>query len=146
MRLNARRGSEQYHSTKSSIAWSYVRCPLTDVSVFRTADLACSRSGSARTRFGALFLLRGFDLNDGLLGPPPPESTSRVRMVIEMDRVPPQPVKDPPNLIRTGVFSLDRLLSHIDPGTEEESEEFVRRIYEQRHIDLSSDRNGKTGR
>jgi hypothetical protein len=30
-------------------------------------------------------------------------------------------------------------LSHIDPGTEEESEEFVRRIYEQRHIDLSSD-------
>jgi hypothetical protein len=24
--------------------------------------------------------------------------------------------------------------------------EFVRRIYEQRHVDLSSDRNGKTGR
>ena len=67
-------------------------------------------------------------------------------MVVEMDRVPPQPVKDPPNLIRTGVFSLDRLLSHIDPGTEEESEEFVRRIYEQRHTDRSSDRNGKTGR
>lgn len=67
-------------------------------------------------------------------------------MVIEMDRVPPPPVKDPPNLIRTGVFSLDRLLSHIDPGTEEETEEFVRRIYEQRHIDISSDRNGKTGR
>ena len=55
-----------------------------------------------------------------------------------MDRVPPQPVNDPPNLIRTGVFSLDRLLSHIDPGTEQESEEFVRRIYEQRHIYLSS--------
>ena len=50
-------------------------------------------------------------------------------MVIEMDRVPPKPVKDPPNLIRTGVFSLDRLLSHIDPGTEEESEEFVRRSW-----------------
>jgi len=33
-----------------------------------------------------------------------------------------------------------------DNGTEEESEEFVRRIYEQRHTDLSSDRNGKTGR
>ena len=63
-----------------------------------------------------------------------------------MDRLPPQPVKDPPNLIRTGAFSLDRLLSHIDPGTAEESEEFVRRIYEQRHTDLSSDRNGKTGR
>jgi hypothetical protein len=67
-------------------------------------------------------------------------------MVIEMDRVPAQPVKDPPNLMRTGAFSLDRLLSHIDPGTEEESEEFVRRIYEQRHVDLSSDRDGKTGR
>jgi len=66
-------------------------------------------------------------------------------MVVEMDRTPPQPVKDPPNLIRAGVFSLDRLLSHVDPGTEEETEEFVRRIYEQRHIDRSSDRNGKTG-
>ena len=63
-----------------------------------------------------------------------------------MDRVPLQPVKDPPNLIRTGVFSMDRLLSHIDPGPQEESEELVRRIYEQRHIDLSSDRNGETGR
>ena len=60
--------------------------------------------------------------------------------------VPPQPVKDLPNLIRNGAFSLDRLLSHIDPETAEESEEFVRRIYEQRHSDLSSDRNGKTGR
>lgn len=67
-----------------------------------------------------------------------------------MDRLPSEPValhpiKYPPNLIRTGVFSLDRLLSHIDPGTEEESEEFVRGIYEQRHIDLSSSRNGQTG-
>ena len=59
-----------------------------------------------------------------------------------MDRVPPQPV----NLIRTGSFSLDRLLSHVDPGTAQESEDFVRLIYEQRHTDLSSDRNGKTGR
>ena len=67
-------------------------------------------------------------------------------MVVEMDRVPPQPVNDPPNLIRSGAFSLDRLLSHIDPGPQDESEEFVRRIYEQRHIDLSSDRNGKTRR
>lgn len=63
-----------------------------------------------------------------------------------MDRTPPQPVKDPPNLIRAGAFSLDRLLSHIDPGAPEESEEFVRRIYEQRHTDLPSDRNGKTSR
>jgi hypothetical protein len=67
-------------------------------------------------------------------------------MAIEMDPMPPQPVKDPPNLFRTGVFSLNRLLSHIDPGTEQESQEFVRRIYEQRHLDLSSDRDGKTGR
>ena len=67
-------------------------------------------------------------------------------MGVEMDRLPPQPVKDPPNLIRSRAFTLDQLLSHIDPGTQEESEEFVRRIYEQRHIDLSSDRNGKTGR
>ena len=58
------RGSEQYHSTKSLMAWSYVRCPLTDVRVLRTADLACSRSGSARVRFGALFF-RDFDMTDG---------------------------------------------------------------------------------
>ena len=62
-----------------------------------------------------------------------------------MDRVPLEPVKDPPNLARTGSFSLDRLLSHIDPGTAQESEDFVRFIYEQRHFDLSSGRNGKTG-
>ena len=67
-------------------------------------------------------------------------------MVIEMDRVPSQPVKDPPNLVRAGFFSLDRLLSHSDPGTAQESEDFVRLIYEQRHLDLSSDRNGKIGR
>jgi hypothetical protein len=60
-----------------------------------------------------------------------------------MDRVPSQPGKDPPNLIRNGAFTLDRLLSHIDPGPQEEAEEFVRRIYEQRHTDLSSDRDGK---
>jgi hypothetical protein len=67
-------------------------------------------------------------------------------MAMMMDRVPPQPVKDPPNLTRNGSFSLDRLLSHIDPGTAEESEDLVNRIYGQRHTDLSSDRNGKTGR
>ena len=63
-----------------------------------------------------------------------------------MDRVPPQPVKDPPNLIRSGSFSLDRLLSHIDPGPAEESEDFVDSIYGQRHLDLPSDRNGTSGR
>lgn len=65
-------------------------------------------------------------------------------MVTEMDRVPPQPVKDPPNLVRTNSFSLDRLLSHIDPGPAEESEAFVRLIYEQRYNDVTSGRNGKT--
>jgi hypothetical protein len=66
--------------------------------------------------------------------------------VVEMDYMPPQPVKDPPNLIRSDAFTLDRLLSHIDPGPREESEEFVRRIYEQRHTDLSPGRNDKTRR
>lgn len=69
-----------------------------------------------------------------------------MRARMGMDRMPSQPVKDPPNLIRTGAFTLDRLLSHIDPGPQGESEEFVQRIYEQRHSDRSSDRNGKTGR
>jgi hypothetical protein len=63
-----------------------------------------------------------------------------------MDRVCSQPVKDLSNLGGAGSFSLDRLLSHIDPGTTEESEDFVRLIYDQRRIDISSDRNGKTGR
>jgi hypothetical protein len=53
---------------------------------------------------------------------------------------------DPPNLMRNGSFSLDRLLSHIDPGTAGESEEFVNRIYGRRLIDLSAGRNGKTAR
>ena len=37
-------------------------------------------------------------------------------------------------------------VEHIDPGPQEQSEEFLRRIYEQRQIDLSSDRNSKTRR
>ena len=52
-----------------------------------------------------------------------------------MDRAPAQPVKNPPNLARAGSFSLETLLSHIDPGTAEESEAFVRLIYEQREHD-----------
>jgi hypothetical protein len=66
-------------------------------------------------------------------------------MVIAMDRVP-QPVEDRPNLVRTGSFSLERLLSHTDPGPAEESEAFVHLIYEQRRTDVSSGRNGTTGR
>jgi hypothetical protein len=65
-------------------------------------------------------------------------------MVVQMDRAPSQPVEDPPNLIRTGSFSLERLLSYIDPGTAGESEDFVRLLYEQRHSDVSADGNGET--
>jgi len=67
----------------------------------------------------------------------------RVKLGMRMNNVPSQPLKNPPNLTRSGAFTLDQLLSHIDPGPREESEEFVDRIYEQRHIDLSSDRNGQ---
>jgi hypothetical protein len=63
-----------------------------------------------------------------------------------MDRTPPQPVKDPPGLVRSGPFSLERLLSHTDPGPAEESEAFVHLIYEQRRIDVSSDHNRKARR
>ena len=67
-------------------------------------------------------------------------------MVIEMERVPSQPVRDPANLVRVSPFDLDRLLSHIDPGPAEESEAYVRLIYEQRRSDLSSESSGKTRR
>ena len=67
-------------------------------------------------------------------------------MVSGMDRIPPQPVEGPPNLVRAGSLSLDSLLSHIDPGPAEESEAFVRLIYEQRRTDVAPDRNGKTRR
>jgi hypothetical protein len=63
-----------------------------------------------------------------------------------MDRSPTQPVKNPSNLIRVASFSLERLLSHIDPGTAEESEDFVNLIYEQRHSDLSSRGSNTTSR
>jgi hypothetical protein len=66
--------------------------------------------------------------------------------MVMMDRVPPQPVKDPPNLMRSGPFSLDRLLSHIDPGPAKESEDFVDHIYGQRHLDFPPGGNGTSGR
>jgi len=48
---------------------SYVRWPLAEVKLLRTAAFDCSRSGRARTRFGA-FLLRGLvvivRIGDGL--------------------------------------------------------------------------------
>jgi hypothetical protein len=63
-----------------------------------------------------------------------------------MDRISPRPKSDPPNLIRAGSFSLDRLLSHIDPGPAEESEAFVQFVYEQRHADVPADRGSQTRR
>ena len=54
-------------------------------------------------------------------------------------------MKYPPNLIRVESFDFDRLLSHVDPGPAEESEAFVRRIYEQRGIDAPSKRDDETG-
>lgn len=48
--------------------------------------------------------------------------------------------------LRTGAaFSLERLLSHIDPGTAEESEDFVRQIYAQRRADVSTSDRNETG-
>src|SRR5215469_2015466 len=67
VRFKTSRGSEQYHSTKSVIARSYVRLPLFDVRLFRTAVLDCSRSGNANTCFGGRFFRRGFGMGDGLL-------------------------------------------------------------------------------
>lgn len=63
-----------------------------------------------------------------------------------MERIPIQPVKNLPNLVRAHEFSLDRLLSHVDPGPAEESQAFVNLIYEQRHADISSANNGETSR
>ena len=59
-------------------------------------------------------------------------------MVTKMDRIPPQSVRDLPNLHRVCPFDLDRLLSYIDPGPAEEAEAYVNPIYEQR-IDVSSE-------
>ncbi len=63
-----------------------------------------------------------------------------------MNRLSQPSVKVPPNLIQTGSFSLERLVSHVDAGSAEECEAFVHTIYEQRRSDRSSDRDDKTGR
>ena len=63
-----------------------------------------------------------------------------------MDRGPQESAKNPQNLARAHEFSLDLLLSHIDPGPAEESEAFVNLIYEQRRLDVSSNCNGTTDR
>src|ERR1700704_2382343 len=63
--LNARRGSGQYQSMNSQIAWSYERFELDDVKLFRTADFDCSRSGSFITVFGTRLRLL-FAIGSGL--------------------------------------------------------------------------------
>jgi hypothetical protein len=62
-----------------------------------------------------------------------------------MDESPPPPVKEPHKLVGTSSFSLDKLLSHIDPGPAEESEAFVHFIYQQRCTDVSAKRYVKIG-
>jgi hypothetical protein len=52
VRLNARRGSEQYQPINSSIAWPYDSCELAAASEFNTAFFDCSRSGSRSTVLG----------------------------------------------------------------------------------------------
>ena len=63
-----------------------------------------------------------------------------------MDQLLPQFAKNPPNLVRAGgAFDWDRLMRNIDPAPAEESEAFVREIYEQRHNDsLAAERASKT--
>ena len=68
MRLNAKRGSERYHSAKSVMACSQLRRPLLDVRLFYTADFDCSRSESARTRLGDRLYFLVFGMAGGLLG------------------------------------------------------------------------------
>lgn len=63
-----------------------------------------------------------------------------------MERTPNLPAKEALNLVRSAPFSLERLLSHVDPGPVRESEEFVRAICEQRRNDVAADRNDKTRR
>ena len=62
---------------------------------------------------------------------------------LRMNRVPHQP-EDLPNLISTGPGTLERLLNCLDPGPAEESEAFVRLIYEQRRSDASINHNDET--
>jgi hypothetical protein len=62
-----------------------------------------------------------------------------------MKNAPPIPAEYRPNLVGAGTFSLDRLLSHVDPGPPKVSEDLVRKIYEQRRHDASSDCDRQTG-
>ena len=63
--LKASRGSEQYKSMNSRMAWSYERFELEEVRLFKTADFDCSRSGNLRTVFGTRLRLL-FAIGSGL--------------------------------------------------------------------------------
>ncbi len=41
------------------------------------------------------------------------------------------------SIVKRKRFSADEVLKHVDPGTPEEAEEFVRLIYERRRQDLA---------
>ena len=58
-----------------------------------------------------------------------------------MNEFPHQPVEDSSNVVDTSSSTFDRILNHLDPGPAEESEAFVRLIYEQRRIDNSVNGN-----
>src|SRR5215469_9734049 len=75
MRLNDSLGSEQYQSTNSSIAYLYPRCDSGLFRLFRTAVLACSRSGSRKTLLGRLvrrcrfgFMVGGLHRHQAMIG------------------------------------------------------------------------------
>ena len=73
MRLNARRGSEQYHRRTRESRDRSVRWPLCEVRLLRTADFACSRSGRARSTLRCFLALvwSGLWHRRRLLGPSP---------------------------------------------------------------------------
>src|SRR4029453_2482939 len=64
VRLNARRGSEQYQATSSRIAWVVGSLAAGRRQAVQYCGLGVFRSGRARTRLGGLFL-RDFDLDIG---------------------------------------------------------------------------------
>ena len=43
--------------------------------------------------------------------------------------------KNHPNIVRRKAFSIDDVLKYVDPGPQEDAEEFVRLIYEERRQD-----------
>ena len=50
----------------------------------------------------------------------------------------PKSARTSPKTIRAKPFDVDELLKHVDPGTPEEAEEFVRTIYDLRRQDRDS--------